>query len=143
MRGSNLRSPLPHGHPRRFRLLFLRRLGCGALDRLVEPRNKTGRCAIAGLADEQETFERLPGEIHLAGMRFLEERVVAIREHANHEAVLVDPTAHVAVEHEAQPTEHALLFDALSAREVAPDSFRQSFVVGHLKLRPALTLRRH
>ncbi len=80
---------------------------------------QTGRRAIAGFADEQEAFEWLAGKIHLASVRFREKRFVAIRHHTNHEAVLLDSTAHVAVEHETEPTEHALLFHTLLAFEVA------------------------
>ena len=78
----------------------------------------------ARFTDEQEPLQRLAGKIHLIGIRFPEESFIAIGHHTNHEAVLFDPAAHMTVEHKAQPAEHALFFDILSALEVAPDSFR-------------------
>ena len=51
-----------------------------------------------------------------------------------HQFVLDHSAAHVALEKEGQPPEHAVLRDAGVALERLPHTFRDSFIVGHCLL---------
>lgn len=99
-----------HGYT--FRFTLLRRLRLGVLDGFVEPCGETRCRATTCWADEQKSPQRFAGDVPHTRVRPFQEHLVSLQHDSDHQSALVDPAAHMAVEHEAQPTEHALLFYA-------------------------------
>ncbi len=62
----------------------------------------------------------------------IEERALTIWRSASHELVLPDTTAHVAIEHETEASEHVFHIDTLTMLEIRLDSLSQLFVIGHV-----------
>src|SRR5262249_37615129 len=84
--------------------------------------------------DQHPALHRPAGDVELLDVRPLQRIIAIVRAEPDDEAVFPDADQQVAVEQEADPAEHLLLFDALLAGQGVADAGGEGLIKGHRSL---------